>query len=315
MFSIYDCSNSLGRPHHRGFGGPVENTIVRDLKRYAANYSCKFVSSIREADVAFTNDIFTDDILDSGLPRVKRMDGVFFQESLLQRNVSLNLAATQADLVIFISEFSKQSYQHLYGRNEPLKNQKVILNWVDPFTFTFKRRSGIPYKFISIATSWERPEKRVKAIIELAKANSSKQFYLIGKYDSQKSIKLTNVHYLGYTEDESVLNSILHEMDAMICTAYRDAAPKTVAQGLSCGLPCFYANSGGVPELVGTNGLSFGRPDEHKFTEVPVEDAEIFPTFLTFCKSYDKIAKNMKNDENRFRNVIGEYFEAIKMVS
>lgn len=66
-------------------------------------------------------------------------------------------------------------------------------------------------------------------------------------------------------EDESILSDILVDMDAMICTAFRDVAPKTVAQGLAVGLLLFYANSGGLHELVQLSGLGFGDRDEHKF--------------------------------------------------
>lgn len=315
MLKIYDCSNSINRPHHRGNGGPIENTIVRDLKKYAHLYNCAFVDSISDADVGFTNDVFTDEVLLSNKPLVKRMDGVFFQESLLERNVSLNCAARQANLVIFISEFSKQAYYHLYGKYKPIKNNVVILNWVDQSVFKFKQRSGQPKKFIAIATSWDRPEKRIEGIIKLVKANPNLEFYTIGKI-SENIPKLDNLVHLGYMEEDSAIAETMNEMDAMICTAFRDAAPKTVAQGIACGLPCFYANSGGVPELVGNYGLSFGSTDVHTFYDkIPNVSDNICNKFDEFCLDYDNYVKNIKYDENRYSKVLFEYFDAINSVA
>lgn len=316
---IFDCSNSTERPMNRGFGGPVENTIVRDLKKYASLYGYAFVDDIDDANIIFTNDVFTRDAeiraLDFGVPIVKRMDGVFFQDALRSRNESLNLAAQQADLVIFISEFSRDAYNALYGKLQPVINQCVILNWVDDAVFKFEDHSfqTTPERFVAAATSWNREEKRLNAIIELAHKNPSKEFHLIGDTSKLDIALPTNVFGVGYIEDESMLCDILGDMDAMICTAFRDAAPKTVAQGLAVGLPVFYANSGGVPELVRSNGLSFGIRDMHKFYDkIPAAYGHIL-AFDIFCDEYSQIVKYMNHKsnrlENRYQYVICSYFE------
>lgn len=319
LIKIFDCSNSAERPMNRGFGGPVENTIVRDLKKYASLYGYAFADDIGDANIIFTNDVFTRDAeiyaLDFGIPSVKRMDGVFFQDALRYRNESLNLAAQQANLVIFISEFSRDAYNILYDKQQPLVNQCVILNWVDDTVFKFEDHSfqTTPERFIAAATSWNREEKRLNAIIELACKNPSKEFHLIGDTREIEIKFPTNMFSVGYIEDESMLCDVLSDMDAMICTAFRDAAPKTVAQGLAVGLPVFYANSGGVPELVRSNGLSFGARDVHKFYDkIPAAYGHIL-AFDVFCDEYSQIVKYMNHEsnrlENRYQSVMRSYFE------
>lgn len=314
---IFDCSNSDRRPNNRGFGGPVENTIVRDLKKYAHDYDFEFVTDIQLANVAFTNDVFTDEVLSTNIPRVKRMDGVFFQDGLRARNESLNLAAQQADSVIFISEFSRDAYHHLYGERHALKKKStVILNWVDDTVFEFQDHSFCdkPERFVSISTSWERPEKRLNAIIALATCNPSLEFHLIGNMEKLNVATPTNVFNFGYIEDELILCDILSDMDAMVCTAFRDAAPKTVAQGLAVGLPLFYANSGGVPELVRGNGFGFDARDEHKFyANIPQACGHI-AAFEQFCSDYHKYVKNATIEPDRYQNVMKSYFDEFSSV-
>jgi glycosyltransferase involved in cell wall biosynthesis len=306
MIKIFDCSNSNSRHQdHRGFGGPVENTIVTDLKKYAYDYNFVFVDNILNADVVFTNDIFTPESIASGLPLVKRMDGIFFQDTLLKRNDKLNDAARQADLVIFISEFSKEALHILYQIT--LLKETVILNWVEQSTFAYNHRTGIPKIFIASATSWRRAEKRLNGILSLAIANPNKQFRLIGKLDK---IQLpNNVVSLGYLHNDVDIASALCNADAMICTAFRDAAPKTVAQGLATGLPVFYADSGGVAELVGGNGLGFTDNNKHTFySETPnIQIDQMIKAFDIFCNTQ----YNVSYDPLRYQNVISSYFSEI----
>lgn len=312
--NVFDCSNSAKRPATRGSGGPVENTIVRDLKKYGHLFCVNFVDYIQDADVVFTNDVFTDEALAMDLPRVKRMDGVFFQEALKERNEALNEAAQQADWVIFISEFSKEAYQELYGKFQPLrKRSSVILNRSDPSVFTFRQRDPVsPKHFVAMASSWDRPEKRLDGILDLAKYNLDKAFHIIGEtthpilYSSAPS----NCLFHPYTEDESHLNDILGSMDAMICTAFRDAAPKTVGHGISCGLPVFYADSGGVSEIVVDRGLGFYDPNQHEFrNSIPKCDPDMYDKFDEFCTDYSDYLSCFDLNSRDYEKMLQSYFE------
>lgn len=117
MLKIFDCSNSEERPMNRNFGGPIQNEFVSLLHKHSNNYFVKFVDDVNECDIIFTNDIYPEYILEIDKPKVKRMDGIFWQTDLKERNEKYNKAAEQSDLVIFISEYSRNSYYKLYGNH------------------------------------------------------------------------------------------------------------------------------------------------------------------------------------------------------
>lgn len=99
--------------------------------------------------------------------------------------------------------------------------------------------------------------------------------------------------------------------------SYKDAAPKTVLQGLCCGLPVFYANSGGLRELVGKCGV--GMPDgdyENKFEErCPVLDpVDMMEKWESFKSKYNELRELtlVRENENNFRIMLKRYFAQIK---
>lgn len=254
MKNIFDCSNSEERPAHRGGGGPKQNDILRYLSEHAAEYGYQFVDDANKADIIITNDVYPKYILDIDRPRVKRMCSPFWRSSLLHRNILLNEAAKRSNLVIFISEYSKNSYQAIYG--QPEFNNIVIHHWVDDKVFfnKFNHNDVI----ISSATDWSREEKRVFEFINLALANKHLQFKLIGKCN----ITLPkNVSSCGYISNPMEMADVLNDGSIFVNLTYRDAATKTVPQALSCCLPVLYSTSGGVKEYVGEYGLPIDEPN------------------------------------------------------
>lgn len=249
---IYDYSLTH-RPPTVSHCGPVENEVVRLLKKYASNYHAEFVSDPKDADVLFTNGYFPENVRSYGKPLVKRMDGIFYREDLLYRNELHNEAAQITDHVIFISKYSQKTYHDIVGH--PLKAETVVLNAVDPTEYPKKHTYLNTCKsLIAIATDWSRVEKRFQDTIQFA-SKIKQQVYVIGK-TPQVSIP-NNVHLLGYRNNYA---DVLTNMDAMVSFSYRDAAPKTVCQGIAVGLPIFYTDSGGQKEIVGNNGIDVLDP-------------------------------------------------------
>lgn len=314
MLKIHDCSNSSLRPQHRGNGGPKENDILRYLKEYAHNYFCEF-TTLKNCDVVITNDIFTPDVLESSKPKVKRMDGVFSHYELLKRNYEYNTAAQQADHVIFISKFSQDSYFALYG--DPLKNYSIILNVADDSIFYPNENNFSSFTWVAQATDWSRPEKRFDTILEfiteILKLYPKDRVNLIGKHPVIE--KINNLNSFGYIDNSNEVAKILNSSHAMINLSYKDAAPKVVAQAVSCGLPVLYADSGGVHEMV-TSG-------------VPISDSKNFgidgniPKLSMFelgikanmlRNNYFRYKQN-NSKKHSFSEMLSKYFETIKLIS
>jgi glycosyltransferase involved in cell wall biosynthesis len=276
---VFDVSNSSARPPSRGLGRPVENSIVSYLKKYQNQIGLLFVPSIEECDVVFTNDVFPKSVLKYKGSKlfVKRMDGIFLQESLFKRNEKYNEAAVLADQVIFISKFSRQSYFSNFGR---LPNAFVINNTADPEVFyppnnPIKNWRGI---FTAIATDWNREEKRFNSIHSFFRAHPELYLNLVGAVPKKKGALTNNIQCFGYVS-ETKSAEILRCSDALINLSYQDPCPKIVMQALFCGCPVLYSTSGGVPEIV-TAGLGVGIYDGDP------DDADIY-NFIPIPSRFD----------------------------
>lgn len=192
----------------------------------------------------------------------------------------------------------------------------MVLNAVDTSVFhkkeipIFDRFSTIfgKFTFVTIATDWSREEKRLGCVVRFAELTST-AVVLIGK--CPKGLP-ENVYSYGYLSDHGETARILNRADAYLNLSYRDPAPKVVAQGVNCGLPVLYANSGGVPELV----TSFGVPvPDHSENVFAATTPLLSP--IALVKAYEKLRRNYallcKEDaENQsFKDMLRGYFDIL----
>ena len=270
---IYDCSNSEERPNHRPNSlCPMVNDICGDLRDYVEKERSdrfEYVIDPLEADVIFTNDIYPQSLIDLKKPKVKRMDGIFWQRSLLYRNSPYASSAMISDKVIFISRYSQQSAAKLYGKDWSVMNKsKVILNdapeWIFypdskiPKNFYPSHRAEYNLVFATCVSNWKREEKRFDDLLKFIKILGDQELCnfrlnIIGECDYELFPDFVTCH--GYIEDREKIAEILRQSDAFFNVSYRDAAPKTICQAVRCGLPVLYANSGGVGEIVNGCGV------------------------------------------------------------
>jgi len=138
LHKYFDCSinNTSNKEHNNISLGPAENDIMKDLNQYSILFGFKRTYDYKEADVFITNTTFPYEILqwseNHSIPKIKRMDGIYWQNNLVYKNEKLNESALYADHVIFISEYSKDTFKALYGYEI---NSSVILNNVDDTIF------------------------------------------------------------------------------------------------------------------------------------------------------------------------------------
>lgn len=305
---VYDCSNSDYRPSHRKGGGPLTNDVIRQLKEHAALLDLEFVENPACAHVLLTNDVFPETVAHYDLPRFKRMDGIFHRDGLLSRNERLNKAAQEADHVVFISDFAKRSYLALYG--EPLKSSSVVLNTANPQDYPFypkRYKPTGPWNFVVVATDWNREEKRWADTLAFAARHKKEVFLSVVGTPPQQAPMQDNVSYLGYSTSYA---KILQSSHAMLSLSYKDAAPKTVCQGLASGLPILSVSSGGTPELVRTCG--YGMPDceiLQKEASVPLLDSALVDdSFEEFKAHYADYAQALK--ERDFKKEFWQMLES-----
>lgn len=306
MLKVYDCSNSAKRPVHRGGGGPFENDVIRQLKLHASEHGVCFVSEYKDADLILTNDVYPDYILDTRTPRLKRMDGMFYRPGDNHRNSTYNLAATQSDHVIFISEYAKYSFDWMFELD--IKSS-VSLNAANPDEFydlNYKRDSEL---YIAACTDWNREEKRLRSILNITSLKSFKgKIILVGSID--REIKNSNIQCVGYLEQHD-FNTILNKASAFINLSYRDPAPKVVCQALAAGLPVFYSESGGAKESVVNCGLGIEDPELLKFeSESPnleVKDQQ-WEYFINRISEYKK-SLTKRDFKAEYNKMLKNYYQ------
>jgi glycosyltransferase involved in cell wall biosynthesis len=311
---IYDCSNSLERPNHRGGGGPIVNDIMRYLHEYAESYHFKFVENPNNAQVIITNDVFPKFIIDLGKPMVKRMCGPFWKKSLSYRNDILNHSARLADKVIFISDYSKRQYFN--DNDNDLKSYCVVTHWVDPKIFVKNKvKSGLKYTLAACATNWDRPEKRLNDLIKFAEALPNIQFLIIGEVEQSLPSNFIKVGYLKNPRD---IAKHLNMADAFINLTYRDAATKTIPQAISCGLPVLYANSGGVKEMVNGFGIEIEDSQcvgyEDEIPSLNLDHMLEKYNFFRRCEFDLKQKLDVFDSKLKFTKMLEAYFNAITYV-
>lgn len=311
---IFDCSNSEESLRNKTtLYGPKDNDVVRYLKQYANEFGHQFVQSAEDSDVIFTNDIFPEPFL--GKRKVKRMDGVFSRVDVVHRNEVLNRAAQEADHVIFISEYSRESYFNLYDPNRDTINSfTVIPNEVDPEIFyPGIIHSESPKEMIAIASDWSRPEKRLNDLIVLAEIVPDTDFILVGKVPNIKYPK--NIRFKGYINTPEKLGDALRMADGMVSLSYKDPYPKTMVQAKYCGLPVICAGSGGQTQM-NIAGVYITDNDEYSFDKyVPrLDPLKIEVGWKDFNGYFPRLKQYaMKyRGRNDFTRMLKNYFEVLQ---
>ena len=212
-YKFFDCSiNDYSNKTHNNISlGPKENDIMADLNRYSNFFDFKRTYDFHEADVIITNTTYPEDILEwseiHSIPKIKRMDGIYWQDNLKHKNEALNQAALQSDKVIFISKYSKNTLKELYDIEV---NNEVILNDVDDRIFYPRKKEG--FRLVSSCSNWDREGKRLNELIEFSK-HITEEIHLIGKCDRELP---GNFIKHGYLDNQYEMAKIISESNIFI---------------------------------------------------------------------------------------------------
>ena len=255
----FDCSvnDYSNRVHNTNSYGPLENDIMRDLGKYAGQYQFERIYDYKKAQIIITNTVYPNNILkwakSNKVPLVKRMDGIYWKNELKHKNDALNLAANQSDLVIFISDYSRDTLKKLYS-DIIVKRSVVVLNNVDDTIYYKRNNKNENFTMVSSCTNWLRDGKRLDTIIELSKRiDKNDVIKLIGHCDVELP---NNIIKCGYIDNEQEMSNIIGTSDAFLSLFFRDSGSKVTCQAVHCQLPILHVSSGGLMELVKySNGI------------------------------------------------------------
>lgn len=246
------------------------------------------------------------------------MDGVHWQKSLVSRNEPYIKACTQANSVIFITEYSRKSFEILYyGEYRELKDHQVIRHWTEAQRIGKRRQVQEPKNFCAIATNWSRPEKRLNELVNFAHMYPEVEIHLIGTCEKELPSNVISYGYVDNSLDK--FHDILDMCDAFLNLTCKDAATKTVCTAINNRLPVLFANSGGVGEMVGPYGVGIVEKDNIEILdEIPhLDPKEVDKWYEEFKYQYQKLLWNINHfhmPASKLFNAIGGYFNVMRKV-
>jgi glycosyltransferase involved in cell wall biosynthesis len=139
-------------------------------------------------------------------------------------------------------------------------NPVVIHNSINPDIFfpTSTRENGNKIRVVS--ASWSDNPKKGGSVYKWLDDNlnfDKVQYSFVGRIkEPLKNIKIIP------PVDSNRLAEILRGQDIYITASENDPCSNSLIEGLACGLPAIYRNSGGHPELVKDAGLPFNSQEE-----------------------------------------------------
>lgn len=167
------------------------------------------------------------------------------------------LSRELADFTVFQSRYSLEGNR---TRGLEFANPVVIPNAVDPRIFHRDAGTALEGPRVRlISTSWsDNPNKGARAYRWLDEHLdwSRFEYTFVGRIGE----RFSNIRTIGPTGSTEVAR-LLREHDIYVTASRYDPCSNALLEGLACGLPAIYADSGGHPELVGEAGFGFDEPE------------------------------------------------------
>jgi len=220
------------------------------------NFAIRLAKSFKKMGVKIVekrpdiNLVFIKGIRDN-CKNILRLDNAWINRKMnsAKKNRKISKTMHKCDGVIYQSQYSKKICNKFIGNHNVYS---VIFNGCDPNSFKIKHIHKRP--FILTFSRW-RPHKRLKQSI-----NGFLDSGLEDKYDllvCGKPDYIINHKSVVYMGKQSVNNmqKIIAGAKFIVHLAYMDCCPNSVVESLVAGKNILYANSGGMKELVGDNGV------------------------------------------------------------
>ena len=263
-------------------GGPLVK--IKKLNKYYPENKLNFNIIYLQSNSIYLNNSTIKFLKKNNYPIFLNQNGVFyeawFEGNWQKENSKISKAYHLADYVFWQSKFSKKASEKFLGEREGLGC--ILYNAVNTKIFIPSKKS-FKKKFIFLITcnirtkSFYRISTVIEAFNELLKDNKKIHLKIAGNIEDDKDL-LKKIKLLKLDENITFIKSysqrdaphIYADADAYITMAFQDNCPSAVIEAMSCGLPILYSNSGGIPELVGSNsGIGLNVKENWKKIEVP----------------------------------------------
>jgi len=190
--------------------------------------------------------------VDSDLPKVLRLDGVYYEKEIPWEdyNKPLSDAHENSDAIVYQSHTSKVFCEKYLGKRRGVYD--IIYNGIDPEGWNRPlEHDGI--NIVSCA-NWRR-WKRLPEIVEVferfqERYEKNSRLHIVGSMGrGAEKIEHDDVIYHSYI-NHHVMRGLYHSMDLYLHLAKNDSCPSTVIEAIAAGIPIITTDiCGGVTEI------------------------------------------------------------------
>jgi len=163
-----------------------------------------------------------------------------------------------ADSAVFQSNYSRECFDHL--RIKYPDSNSIILNGTDNrIFFPSGKKPDTSNRVILISNSWSKNHRKGFRTIASFSELDRVEVLHIGRWPEEIASK--RVKLLG-TMQENEIAQVLRTGQYFLFPSENEACPNTVVEALASGLPVFYHDSGGTPELCRNGTLGMALPKD-----------------------------------------------------
>ena len=224
------------------------------------SFAKKLIPELSKLGCTFTSELEADLYLcfiesrkqSSTLPRIQRLDGIYFNTDQDYRSQNQNIKKTFLSSVgiIYQSNFNKNLINKYFGEHD---NSVVIHNGADLETINLVNpmKNSKYNKIWSCAAAW-RPHKRLNENIRYFLEHKEENDLLIvaGKVPENEKISESSVVYFGNLEQKQ-LYSLYKATTNFLHLAWLDHCPNVVADARASGCHIICSSEGGTKEIAG----------------------------------------------------------------
>jgi glycosyltransferase involved in cell wall biosynthesis len=271
--------------------GDLGGTLVKiqRLKEQFNEHLCRYNIAYVLSNAPYLPDIALTLLKARGMPIVHNQNGVFYpawyEGDWQRQNRRMARSFHSAAHVFYQSEFCRKAARRFLGTREGLG--EILYNAVDTQRFRPQADAVEPFgngiTFLLTgnigAHLFYRIQSTLQGLAEARKRGLEARLVIAGGLDQTAQnataqlvadLKLDNcIRIVGpYRQTEAPL--LYASAHAYVMTKHQDPCPNTVLEALACGLPVLYSNTGGVPELVGTDaGVALDCKEDWERPHVP----------------------------------------------
>jgi glycosyltransferase involved in cell wall biosynthesis len=258
-----------------------------------------------------------------GFKIVVNQDGVItpfayggkYKKKYNQKNKYYRFLIKQSDIVLYQSEFVKQSCSRFLNVYPP--EHRIVYNAVDtdhfrPNASKFVSKNGKLRLFLIAADKHRRDriETSLQTLRLVKKIKPQSEIIIVGYSPDNKAHSLqiewikSRMRIIGLENQDVTFQygsysrvdapNVLNQADILLAPNYMDPCPNLVIEAMACGKPVAFSKSGGIPELVGKSGgvgaqvpedwTKSHNPTPQDFAHAIIEIAENYEYFSTHAR-------------------------------